>query len=169
MIDKLMKFLLDFVYRTKKKAKQYLKDNPTETIIAIDVAKGIFTENVQYFDYGDEWEYAKSATIILTNKKIVFNNYRDNCQWVILIEDVTIAKLNSFINGFGYFQVLRIEVKNGESYQFGMQLNNEWTQQTTLPLELEKHGLTHFKLAIIHLILWISVLLIYFLNYLWIH
>jgi hypothetical protein len=169
MMDKLMKFLLDFVYRTKKKASHYLKENSTEEIIAIDVSKGVCTENVQYYDYGDEWENAKTSIIILTKKKIVYNNRRDNCQWVIPIEDITIAKLNSFIHVFGYIQILRIQTKNGESYQFGMQLNTEWTQQTILPLVLEKDELTHFKLTIIHLILWFSVFLIYFLNYLLTH
>jgi hypothetical protein len=164
-MDKLMKTLIALIYKTEKKAKQYLIENPTETILTIDISRGVKTDDVHHYEIGDEWEFGKSSTLILTNKKIVYKSREDNNQWVILIEDITVAKLNSFMRMFGNEQVLRIQTKNGENYQFGMQLNPEWTQQTILPLTLEKSAIKKYMLWIMFIISAIIMILVSILKY----
>jgi hypothetical protein len=159
MIDKVMKTLTALLYKTDNKAKQYLIDNPTETIIAIDIGRGIRTNDVQKYEVDDEWEFAKASTIILTDKNIVYNSREDNNQWVVPIEDITVAKLNSFMRMFGSSQVLRIQTRKGENYQFDMQLNPEWVEQTILPLTLEKSEIKKFMLWIIFIVTAIILIL----------
>jgi len=51
---------------------------------------------------------------------------------------------------FGPGLVLKIETKDGDNFQFGMQLNTEWTNQNAIPLKIEKGNLKSsiFSIAI---------------------
>jgi len=46
-------------------------------------------------------------------------------------------------------QVLKIQTTDNKNYQFGMQLNPEWTNQQRLPLALEKGQLKKSAFSII--------------------
>lgn len=50
---------------------------------------------------------------------------------------------------FGSGQVLKVQTTDDKNYQFGMQLNPEWTSQQRLPLTLEKGQVKNSAFSII--------------------
>ena len=64
----------------------------------------------------------------------------------LTISNAQLLKINSL---FGGGQVLKVQTTDDKNYQFGMQLNPEWTSQQRLPLTLEKGQLKHSAFSII--------------------
>jgi hypothetical protein len=100
--------------------------------LASDGAKGILTGDSQEIKRGLDWAVSQRAIILLTDKKVICG------KWTIFLEDIATAQLLKINSLLGGGQVLRIQTKDNKNYQFGMQLNPEWTTQKTLPLSLER-------------------------------
>lgn len=129
-MDKILKALVDLIYRTNSKRKRF-EDQYNETVLAADASKGIITKQNDDITRGVDWILSQRAVIFLTEKQIVCG------KWKIPIENIsnsTLVKINSI---FGGGQVLKIDTKDNESYQFGMQANKEWTNQKVLNLTVE--------------------------------
>jgi predicted choloylglycine hydrolase len=60
---------------------------------------------------------------------------------------------------FGQGQVLKIKTKDNSHYQFGMQFNPEWTEQTFLPLALERGKVKTSRFSLIVRIIAIGYLI----------
>ena len=131
-MNNLLKGLVDLIYSTRRVRKKYLLDNPTETVLAIDGAKGIVTADNQAVERGIDWVTSQRAVIILTTTKIICG------KWTIPLDNINNAQLLEISSVFGSGQVLKIQTKDNKNYQFGMQMNKEWTNQNALPLTLEK-------------------------------
>lgn len=142
-MNNLLKILVDLIYNTKHIRNKYQLDNPSETVLAIDGAKGIVTSNNQNVERGLDWVTSQRAVIILTTTKIICG------KWTILIENINNAQLLEISSIFGSGQVLKIQTKDNDNYQFGMQINKEWTSQTVLPLKLEKAKIANSMFSII--------------------
>ncbi|POY37965.1 hypothetical protein C3K47_05425 [Solitalea longa] len=143
MINQLLKGLVDLIYGTRRVRRKYQLDNPTEKVFAADACKGIMTTSNQDIQHGLDWMISQRAVIMLTNKKIVCG------KWTILLDNIIsiqLLKINSLLGGG---QVLKIQTKEGKNYQFGMQLNPEWTNQQVLQLTLEKGQIKHSPLSVI--------------------
>ena len=132
MISQLLKALVDLIYGTARARKKYEMNNPTETVLAADGAKGILTKDLQEITRGLNWAVSQRAIILLTNKKVICG------KWTISLEDIATAQLLKVHTLLGGGQVLKIQTNDNKYYQFGMQLNPEWTTQKILPLSLEK-------------------------------
>ena len=72
------------------------------------------------------------------------------------IESAQLIKINSL---FGGGQVLKIQTKDDRYYQFGMQINPDWTLQTALVLLVEKGQLKYSTFSIVVRLLLIGYLL----------
>jgi len=127
MLDKMMKGLTDLVYMTGRVRRKFELDNPNEKVLAADASKGIVTEKNQDIQRGLDWVTSQRAVILLTDKKIICG------KWIISLGAISTAQLLKFGSG----QVLKIQTEDGKNYQFGMQINPEWTNQQILPLTLE--------------------------------
>ena len=93
---------------------------------------------------------------MLTDKKIVCG------KWTIPLDTISIAQLIKINSLFGDGQVLKVQTTDDKNFQFGMQLNPEWTNQQRLPLTLEKGQVKYSAFSIIvrviavgYLIYWI--------------
>lgn len=82
--------------------------------------------------------------MLLTDKRIKCG------QWNIPLEEIVSSELIKINTTFGPGQVLKIATKDQNNFQFGMQMNKEWTDQDVLPLTLEKGKLKNslFSMAI---------------------
>jgi len=139
VFDKMMKGFVDIVYMTGRARRKFERDNPNEKVFAADASKGIVTEYNQDIKHGLDWVTSQRAVILLTDKKIVCG------KWTILLDAISDIQLSTYGSG----QVLKIQTKDGTNYQFGMQINPEWTNQQILPLTLEKGQVNYSSFRII--------------------
>ena len=82
------------------------------------------------------------AVVLLTDKRVKCG------QWNIPLEDIVSSELIKINTTFGPGQVLKITTKDQNNFQFGMQMNREWTNKTVLPLTLEKGKLKYSLFSI---------------------
>ena len=134
-----MKRLVDCIYMTKRTIKKYEIDNPNELVSIADASKGIITKNNQDIQNGANWVTSQRAVILLTDRNIICG------KWKISLETISTAKLYRYGSG----QVLKIQTSDGTNYQFGMQINPEWTNQEILPLTLENVKVKYSLFSII--------------------
>ena len=137
MINRLLKGIVDFVYGTEKARLKFEFENPTEKVLAADASKGIVATTNQDIQRGLDWVTSQRAVVLLTEKKIVCG------KWTIPLDAVSSAQLVKFNSLFGGGQVLKIHTTDDRHYQFGMQINPEWTNQQMLPLTFEKKQIKH--------------------------
>ena len=142
MINRLLKGFVDLIYGTGRARRKYQSENPTETVLAADASKGIETTNNQDVQRGTDWVTAQRAVVLLTDQKIVCG------KWTILLDNVQSAQLVKINSLFGAGQVLKIQTKDEKNYQFGMQVNPEWTNQKALLLTLEDGKVKHSVFSI---------------------
>ena len=100
--------------------------------LAADGSKGITTKGDKGIEQGLHWVTSQRAVVLLTDKKIKCG------QWDIPLENIETAQLLKINSLFGPGQVLKLKTKDEIHYQFGMQFNPEWTNQSVLPLTLEQ-------------------------------
>lgn len=129
-MDKILKALVDLIYGTNSKRKRF-ESQANEKVIAADASKGIITKQNNDITRGADWIVSQRAVIMLTEKLIVCG------KWQIPIDNISNATLVKIKSLFGGGQVLKIDTKDNESYQFGMQVNDEWINQNTLNLTVE--------------------------------
>lgn len=156
MVNQLMKGLVDLIYGTRRARQKYQNDNPTERVLAADGSKGIITTDNQEIQRGLDWVTSQRAIVMLTEKNIICG------RWTIPLDNVETAQLFKINSLFGQGQVLKIQTKDRKNYQFGMQLNPEWTTQQVLPLRMEVGQVKYSVFSIIvrllavgYLIYWI--------------
>ena len=147
MAKQLLKGIVDLIYGTNKIRKKYQIENSPEIVLASDASKGIITKGNDDIEHGVNWVTAQRAVLLLTTKNIVCG------KWKIPLENIQNAQLLRISSLLGSGQVLKIQTKDNSNYQFGMQLNKEWTSQQILPLELEngqvKKSITRIIIRII--------------------
>jgi len=155
-MNKILKGLVDLIYGTGRVRKKFEINNPTEKVLAADASKGIVTTSNQDIKRGLDWVTSQRAILMLTDKKIICG------KWIIPIDTISTAQLIKIKSLFGGGQVLKVQTTDGKNYQFGMQVNPEWTNQELLPLTIEKGQVKHSAFSILirliivgYLIYWI--------------
>ncbi|WP_413532329.1 hypothetical protein [Empedobacter brevis] len=143
MINQVLKGLVDLIYGTGRIRRKFEYNNPNEKILAADASKSIMTTSNQDIQHGFDWVTSQRAVVLLTDNKIVCG------KWTIPLETISTAKLLKINSLFGSGQVLKVQTTDDKNYQFGMQLNPEWTNQQRLPLTLEKGQVKHSAFSII--------------------
>jgi len=128
----MLKKITDFIYRTGRARRKHSAEHPDEQVVAADASKGIMTQGDGDIERGLDWVTSQRAVVLLSNKRIKCG------QWDIPLENIVNAQLVKINTTFGPGQVLKISTKDQDNFQFGMQMNQEWTNQSFLPLTLEK-------------------------------
>lgn len=126
-----MKGFVDLIYGTGRVRRRYQESNPGETVVAADASKGIITTGETDITRGASWVTSQRAVLMLTTSKIICG------KWIIPLDQIQSSKLLRITSLFGAGAVLKIQTKDGKNYQFGMQVNPEWTQQQVIPLTPE--------------------------------
>jgi hypothetical protein len=147
MINRILKGLVDLIYGTGRFRRNFERMNPNEKVLAADGCKGIVTPMNQSIQRGSDWMTSQRAIILLTDQKIICG------PWEIPFDTIQSAQLIKVNSEFGAGQVLKVQTKNEKHYQFGMQLNPEWTEQQQLPLTLQKGKLQYSFLSILFRVL----------------
>jgi hypothetical protein len=111
--------------------------------LAADASKGIVTTTNQDIKHGLDWATSQRAVVLLTDKKIICGKLS------IPLDTIATAQLLKIKSLFGGGQVLKVQTTDDKNYQFGMQLNPEWTSQQQLPLKLEKGQVKYSVFSII--------------------
>lgn len=143
MLNQILKGLVDLVYGTGRVRRKFEQNNPNEKVLAADASKGIVTATNQDIQRGLDWVTSQRAVVLLTDKKLVCG------KWTIPLETISKAQLLKINSLFGGGQVLKVQTTEDKNYQFGMQLNPEWTNQQLLPLTFEKEKVKHSAFSII--------------------
>jgi hypothetical protein len=143
MINTILKGFVDLIYGTGRVRRKFERNNPNEKVLAADASKGIKTTTNQDIQRGLDWATSQRAVILLTDKKIVAG------KWMIPFDTISKAQLIKINSLFGGGQVLKIQTTDDNNYQFGMQLNPEWTDQQRFPFILEKGKLKHSSFSIL--------------------
>ena len=143
MINQLLKGFVDLIYGTAQVRKNYQLNNPVETVMAADASKGIVTTDNQEIKRGIDWVTSQRAVILLTDRNIICG------KWKIPLENIANAQLSKINSLFGSGQVLKIQTKDNINYQFGMQINPEWTTQQIVPLTLVREKVKYSAFSII--------------------
>lgn len=156
MINQLLIGLVDLIYGTERVRRKFEHDNPNEKVLAADACKGIVTTTHQDIQRGLDWVTSQRAVVMLIDKKIVCG------KWIIPLDNIATAQLIKVNSLFGGGQVLKVQTTDDKNYQFGMQLNPEWTNQQRIPLTIEKGQVKHSAFSVIvrliavgYLIYWI--------------
>ena len=139
----ILKKFTDFIYQTEGVKQKFLANYPSEKIIAADASKGIMSKENSEIKRGLDWVTSQRAVVLLTDKRIKCG------KWDIPLEDILSAKLVKIKTTYGLGQVLKIETIDNQNFQFGMQFNNEWIDQKTLPLTIEKGKVKYSLFSII--------------------
>lgn len=143
MINRIFKGFVDLIYGTGRVRRKFERENPCEKVLAADASKGIATIDNQDIQRGLDWVTSQRAVVLLTDKKIICG------KWIIPLDTISTAQLIKINSLFGSGQVLKVQTTNGEHYQFGMQINPEWTRQQRLPLTFEKGQVKNSAFSII--------------------
>jgi hypothetical protein len=140
----ILKRMMDFIYGTARVRRKYLAEHPDETVLAADASKGIMTKGDKDIRRGAGWVTSQRAVILLSDKRIKCG------QWDIPLDHITSSELIKINTTFGPGQVLKLSTKDQHHFQFGMQMNSEWTEQTVLPLTLAEGKLKYslFSIAV---------------------
>ena len=138
-----MKGLVDLIYGTERVRRKYEETNPDEKVVAADAAKGIITNQDQAITRGTDWITSQRAIVLLTSKRVVCG------KWKIPIEQIQSSQLLKFRSLFGEGAVLKLQTVDGTNYQFGMQINPEWTEQQIIPLTYEQAKIKHSAFSVI--------------------
>lgn len=143
MIHLFLKGLTDLFYGTKRLRRTFERDNPNEKVLAANASKSIMSNTNEDIKRGIHWVTSQRAVVLLTEKKIVCG------KWSIPLDTISSAQLIKVNSLFGGAQVLKIHTVDEKNYQFGMQLNAEWTDQTILPLTVEQGRVKYSVFSII--------------------
>lgn len=158
MINPLLKSLVDLIYGTHQVKKRYELEHPNETVLAADACKGIVNNSDRELERGLDWVGAQRAVILLSDQKIICG------RWTIMLDNIESAQLIKINDLISSAQVLKIQTKDGRYYQFGMQINPDWTRQTALVLQVEKGRLKYSTFSIVVRLLLIGYLLYWIYN-----
>ena len=149
---------MDFIYGTQRVRRKYSASHPSETVVASDASKGIKTSENTDVQRGMNWVTSQRAVVLLTDKRITCG------KWDIPLDDIEASELKKFNTIYGPGLVLKLSTKNQEHYQFGMQMNKEWTEQTVLPLTMEKTKVKFSPFSIIIRLLLVAYILYYLIE-----
>ena len=154
----ILKKIIDFIYGTKYVKRKFIASHANEEIIACDASKGIITKSNTNIKRSLNWVTSQRAVILLTNKRIKCG------KWDILLDDIISAQLVKIRTTFGPGQVIKIITKDGSNFQFGMQANEAWSNQTVLPLTIEKGKLKFSVFSIIIRLIIVGYIIYWFVK-----
>lgn len=122
----IIKILIDIIYLFPIKLRGFKRKNQRDKIVAYGACKAIKLESEEDVIRGLNWAFSRRGFFILSDTKIVMGD------WEINVTDIEKAELIKYRSGM----ILKITVKNGEHYQFGLQYIKELLEQDILDIVL---------------------------------
>ena len=128
MINTILRILSNFLYRAYPTITKFKKKNPELQILAAGATKARKMDANSEPGYEMKWATAKRRVLILATDGF-------HCgDWFIPIDNIEEANLFQLTGGM----LLKINSKDDCFYQFGIQHDPAWEEQTVVPLQKEK-------------------------------
>lgn len=125
MLKQIIKTVSDWTYLVPLAMHNFCKNNPDEAIHAYGAVKAMRSDNEERIS-GLGWGFARRGTLILTEKRMVCGN------WEIPLDKVKYAEAVMFSSAF----ILKVADSSGHHYQFGLQDNPMWFNQSVLSIKV---------------------------------
>lgn len=125
MFAKFLKVISDWSYLVPLTMRKFRKSNPDEAIHAYGAVKAMRSDDEEGIS-GIGWGFARCGTLILTEKRLVCGD------WEIPLDKVKYAEAVMLGSGF----VLKIADSSGSHYQFGLQKDPMWLNQSVLSVKI---------------------------------
>ena len=135
----IVKILMDIIYLFPIQLTNFKRKNQQDKIVAYGACKGIRLESERDITRGLNWALARRGFFILSDKKIVLGD------WEIDLTDIEKAELIEYRSGM----VLKISVKDGKYYQFGLQYIRELLKQDVLEILLSNDRVKYSLFSIV--------------------
>lgn len=146
----ILKKFVDILYLYPIKLKAFRKNYTNEKVEAYGVCKAIKLESEDQVTRGLNWSLAKRGFFILSEERICVDD------WMIIVDDIINAELLSYKSGM----ILKITIKNGSHYQFGLQYTKELLDQKVIDIKIIKEKVKYSTFSLIARILMVVCLFI---------
>lgn len=143
----LLDWITNWLYGVPGKVARFERDNPDETVLAQGAVKAKRSADNQPVQYEPEWILARRGALILTDQRLVCDD------WSISLERVKYAEAVTFGSGM----VLKVADDTGTHYQFGLNRSAEWLEQTVLPLKRTDEAVT---MSLFSLVLRVAIVVV---------
>lgn len=157
MWNALIRKMTELVYFVAAKRRQFRNNHPDTPILLSAATKARQLDEDSEISRGTGWMFAKRATLVLTDRAI-------HCgEWRIPLETIDSARLVRYPGLFSTGLVLKVSTADGAHYQFGMQYDPAWEEQTALDLTVEEAELGHTAYSVAVRLLLVATLVWYLL------
>lgn len=155
MLDEINRVIANTIYLVPLQVQHFKAKEPHATILAVGATKAQKRDRDTELQYEARWVTARRAALILTTDKLVCGS------WEILLSSIENAQLIRFKSGFAKGLVLKVTTSGGSHFQFGLQYDPAWENQTVLKFvagdgKLEFAPLKYSKFSIaLRVIVWL--------------
>lgn len=153
MLSNIYREIANGFYFVSSQVEQYKLKNNNVHVLAAGATKARKFEKDEDIKSDFGWATARRAALILTSEKLVCGT------WEILLSDIKEAKLLRIKSIFAKAFVLKVSTNQGESYQFGLQYDPAWENQTSFKLIIEDGKVKRSIIfSIIRIIFWLYLI-----------
>lgn len=143
MISNLSREIANAVYLVPFQVHKFKEKEPQAIVLAAGATKAQKLNRDEDVRSSVGWVTARRAVLILTNEKLVCG------LWEIPLSSVAQASLLQIKGLFGKGFVLKISTNDKNHYQFGLQYDQAWKQQSALPLVITEGKVKQSLLSLI--------------------
>jgi hypothetical protein len=154
MLDAAYRILANLVYLVPLVLRRFKAKEPGSQVLAAGATKARRADRDSEIQYEAGWITAKRGTLILTQDKLVCGS------WEIPLHSVSDAVLLRARALFATTLVLKVSTTDGQYYQFGLQYDPAWENQTALKLNITDGKIKDSRFSItIRIILWTALVI----------
>ncbi|MDX1475068.1 MAG: hypothetical protein R3309_12915 [Reinekea sp.] len=156
MLDRI---IVNAIYLVPLQVSKFKKQHPEEQVLIADGTKARKVKSNQHAQYEVGWATARRGVLMLTTKNLRCGD------WIIPLSTIHEATLLYISGG----TLLKISTDDDSHYQFGLQRNPAWENQTVFPLKVEQGALKFSTVSLVLrllILIWITYVTgqIYFQN-----
>jgi hypothetical protein len=149
MLDRI---IVNALYLVPLQVNKFKKQHPDVEVLIADMTKARKVKSNEDVQYEMGWATARRSILVLTTQGLFCGD------WAIPLSDIQEATLLKIPGG----SVLKVSMKDGSHYQFGMQRNPAWEKQKALQLTIQetvlKYSKTSFLLRLLILV-WLAYII----------
>ncbi len=158
MWDEISRAIANTAYLVPWQVQRFKANEPSATVLAAGAVKAQKRDRDSDPQYEVGWITARRATLILTEEKLVCGT------WEIPLKSIEQAQLTHIQSSFSKGLVMSVATTNGVHYQFGLQYDPAWENQTALAFAPGEGGSEFVRLkhsgfsTALRVILWLAIL-----------
>jgi len=166
MLDTFYRVLTNLIYLVPLAVRRFKAKEPGSQVLAAGATKARrLDEDSAEIQYEAGWITARRGALILTQDKLVCGS------WQILLSNISHATLLRTRAFLARALVLKVSTTDGQHYQFGLQYDPAWENQTALKLSITDGKIKYSKFSVamrvilgIALVVWLIRLVVRWLG-----